>query len=67
MTQFSSPEDELLFAQWRSKISIANRNNIFCHCHQCEEEWIDSTFEVKCIKCGSSKVETISCWQFPDD
>jgi Zn finger protein HypA/HybF involved in hydrogenase expression len=52
--------------EWLSKIETANRNNIFCHCRQCQREWIDSTFEAVC-QCGSHNVETISCWQFPDD
>ena len=52
--------------EWLDKIEIANRNNIFCHCRRCGQDWIDSTFEATC-QCGSSEVERISCWQFPDD
>ena len=52
--------------EWLEQIETANRNNIFCHCRRCGWEWIDSTFEAAC-QCGSSDVERISCWQFPDD
>lgn len=52
--------------KWLNQIETANRNNIFCHCRSCNLEWIDSTFNAIC-QCGSSDVETISCWQFPDD
>ncbi|MGK7949109.1 MAG: hypothetical protein AB4368_09975 [Xenococcaceae cyanobacterium] len=58
-----SPEER---QEWLSKIQTANRNNIFCHCRRCGKEWIDSTFEANC-SCGSSDLERISCWQFPDD
>ncbi|ACK72820.1 hypothetical protein PCC7424_4456 [Gloeothece citriformis PCC 7424] len=53
--------------EWQAKIETANRNNIFCHCHSCDAEWVDSSFEADCIYCGSEDVEHISCWQFPDD
>jgi putative hemolysin len=52
--------------EWREKIQVANRNNVFCHCRQCQEEWVDSSFEAACRACGSADVERISCWQFPD-
>ncbi len=52
--------------EWLDKIETANHNNIFCHCRRCGQEWIDSTFEATC-QCGSFDVESISCWQFPDD
>jgi Zn finger protein HypA/HybF involved in hydrogenase expression len=53
--------------RWQQKIEIANRNNIFCHCLQCDREWVDSSLEAICTSCGSNKVERIACWQFPDD
>jgi Zn finger protein HypA/HybF involved in hydrogenase expression len=56
-----------LVQQWHQGIKDANRNNIFCHCRACGYEWIDSTFDVTCIKCTSKDVESISSWQFPDD
>ncbi len=59
--------DKSLLREWQSKIKTANRNNIFCHCQTCHAEWIDSTFVATCQNCGSTKVEHISCWQFPDD
>jgi hypothetical protein len=59
--------DSAELQEWRSKIEIANRNNIFCHCRTCNAEWVDSSFEAACRYCGSTDVEHISCWQFPDD
>lgn len=66
----SNPEqdtDSSLLREWQLKIEVANRNNIFCHCRHCGAEWVDSSFDVVCTSCGSSSVEQISCWQFPDD
>ena len=60
-------EDISLLQAWQKKIELANTNNIFCHCHNCEYEWVDSSFEGICPKCKSSHIERISCWQFPDD
>lgn len=54
-------------AQWQAGIDQANRNNIWCHCRDCEAEWVDSTETASCRICGSQRVEHISCWQFPDD
>lgn len=51
--------------QWQATLAEANRTNIFCHCRQCDREWVASTEET-CI-CGSSSVQHIACWQFPDD
>ncbi len=63
MSQFSDGDrDELQL--WRSKITTANRNNIFCHCRRCDREWVASDREP--CTCGSQDVETIACWQFPD-
>jgi hypothetical protein len=66
MSETFSEEDRLELRQWKSKIDVANHNNIFCHCRTCEAEWVDSCFDAVC-SCGSSDVERISCWQFPDD
>ena len=66
MSDFSSQLEPDKLQEWLDKIATANRNNIFCHCRHCGWEWIDSTFEAIC-QCGSSDVERISCWQFPDD
>lgn len=61
------PLDPVELLEWRSKIEIANHNNIFCRCRSCHVEWVDSSFEANCNQCGSKNVERISCWQFPDD
>jgi hypothetical protein len=55
-----------LLQKWLDKIDKANQNNIFCHCRDCDWEWIDSSLNPKC-RCGSANIETIACWQFPDD
>ncbi len=52
--------------QWQSNLAQANYNNILCHCRICDREWIDSSDDVPC-PCGSTQVEYIACWQFPDD
>lgn len=61
---FQKP-DEL--QEWYYNIEQANRNNVFCHCRACDYEWVDSSKYVMCKKCSSKEIETISCWQFPDD
>jgi hypothetical protein len=66
MSEPFSDKDFSEFREWQQKIEIANRNNIFCHCRRCGAQWVDSSFEASC-SCGSSDVERISCWQFPDD
>jgi hypothetical protein len=66
MSDSFSEQDICEFGEWRQKIEVANRNNIFCHCNICGAEWVDSSFYAVCC-CGSSEVERISCWQFPDD
>lgn len=66
MSEAFSEQDISELHEWRSKIEVANRNNIFCHCHTCGAEWVDSSFDAVC-NCGSANVEHISCWQFPDD
>ncbi|MBE9225092.1 hypothetical protein IQ264_06530 [Phormidium sp. LEGE 05292] len=55
--------DEL--QEWQMKITIANLHNILCHCRNCNQEWVASSYE-NC-SCGSTDVERILCWQFPDD
>ncbi len=66
MSEAFSEQDISELRQWRLNIEDANRNNIFCHCRTCGAEWVDSSFDAAC-SCGSSDVEHISCWQFPDD
>ena len=61
----SEPSTEI--QEWQFKIEQANRHNIFCHCRHCQAEWVDSSWTALCQKCGSTDVEKISCWQFPDD
>ncbi|MBL1174715.1 hypothetical protein [Pantanalinema sp. GBBB05] len=51
--------------QWQESVAEADRYNILCHCRDCDREWVASTREV--CQCGSTKVEHIACWQFPDD
>jgi len=59
-------EYQHLIKQWQRKIEFASHNNIFCHCRDCGEEWVDSQEEVSCGQCESKNVEQIRCWQFPD-
>ncbi len=66
MAEVKSNKHNSIIAQWQEKIKIANRNNIFCHCRNCNDEWVDSSFEATCNNCGSDNLERISCWQFPD-
>ncbi|MEC4817002.1 MAG: hypothetical protein SAK29_27595 [Scytonema sp. PMC 1069.18] len=67
MLESQDKPDNSHIEEWRQKIAIADRNNIFCHCRICHTEWVGSTFDTLCIRCGSADVERISCWQFPDD
>ena len=60
-----SSEFRDLVAAWQQKIEWANRHNIFCHCRQCDREWVTSSRTDPCT-CGSQDVERIACWQFPD-
>ncbi|NJK39934.1 MAG: hydrogenase maturation nickel metallochaperone HypA [Oscillatoriales cyanobacterium RM2_1_1] len=65
---YSTPEDyQSLVEAWGTKIAQANQRNIFCHCAQCQAEWVSSGEEQPCPTCGSHQIERISCWQFPDD
>ncbi|MEB3356893.1 MAG: hypothetical protein VKK04_09220 [Synechococcales bacterium] len=50
---------------WRLRLTAANQYNVFCHCRQCQKEWVASA-PTPC-SCGSRDVEAIACWQFPDD
>jgi len=59
-------DDNHLIQQWQRKIERANHNNIFCHCRDCGQEWVDSQEDVICGQCGSKNLEQIRCWQFPD-
>ncbi|NEO83370.1 MAG: hydrogenase maturation nickel metallochaperone HypA [Spirulina sp. SIO3F2] len=52
-------------AEWQRRLAEANRNNVLCHCRQCDDEWVTSGREA-CHRCGSLDVEAIACWQFPD-
>lgn len=52
-------------SEWWRRFAEANRLNVFCHCRQCDEEWVASRKEA-CHHCGSLNVEAIACWQFPD-
>ncbi|MEM8639569.1 MAG: hypothetical protein AAGG51_12250 [Cyanobacteria bacterium P01_G01_bin.54] len=47
-------------AQWQRRLAEANRNNVFCHCRQCDAEWVASGPEA-CPRCGSLAVEAIAC------
>lgn len=58
---YLTPEE---LERWRFGLQQANLNNIFCHCRDCDETWVASS-EEDCA-CGSSNVEHIACWQFPD-
>lgn len=57
-----SPEE---LARWRFGLLQANHNNVLCHCRRCDRQWIASAPEP--CPCGSTNIEAIPCWQFPDD
>ncbi|MDR9402725.1 MAG: hypothetical protein RI580_04730 [Halothece sp. Uz-M2-17] len=59
-------DDTPLIKQWQRQIELANQNNIFYHCRDCGEEWVESTEDSTCETCGSKNLEQIRCWQFPD-
>ncbi len=65
MEQSSSHFTSEELRRWQFGLRQADDNNVFCHCRQCDREWVASAHAVKCT-CGSTNVETISCWQFPD-
>ncbi|WP_318730602.1 hypothetical protein [Roseofilum sp. Guam] len=52
--------------RWKHKIDVANEHNVFCHCHQCDYEWVSSAQNQPCPECQSDRIERILCWQFPD-
>lgn len=58
--------EDALLREWQAQIEQANRNNVFCHCRDCDREWVDSDSRAACPYCRSSNVERIACWQFPD-
>jgi hypothetical protein len=51
--------------EWHRSIAEANRSNVFCHCRQCDAEWVASSPKL-CRVCGGQDIEFILCWQFPD-
>jgi hypothetical protein len=51
--------------EWQLILEAANRHNILHHCRRCDREWIASMPQA--CNCGSTSVERIPCWQFPDD
>lgn len=57
-----SPEE---LERWQFGLAQANLNNVLCHCRQCDREWMASVEGEPCL-CGSRRVESIACWQFPD-
>ncbi|MEM6836745.1 MAG: hypothetical protein AAF609_07795 [Cyanobacteria bacterium P01_C01_bin.120] len=65
MSESSSHFTSEELRQWRFGLTQADDNNVLCHCRRCDREWIGSSHQAQCI-CGSTRVETISCWQFPD-
>ncbi|MEN9217408.1 MAG: hypothetical protein Q6J33_00210 [Gloeomargarita sp. DG_2_bins_126] len=52
---------------WQQTLEQLNRHNLYCACRQCGYEWVDSQMAVPCPRCGSSQVQILPCWQFPDD
>ena len=66
MTEIPRPLNDDELKEWQLRLNEANRHNIFCHCRNCGEEWVDSFTDVRCKSCGSRDVEYIACWQFPD-
>ncbi|MBS0014879.1 MAG: hypothetical protein KFF72_00665 [Arthrospira sp. SH-MAG29] len=67
MSEHTSTNHQDLLETWRSQIRQADINNVFCHCRDCEAEWVGSAWDENCPSCGSTNIERISCWQFPDD
>ena len=57
----STPEE---LSDWQQRLEEADRHNIFCHCRDCDAEWVASKPEA--CQCGSKNVEHLACWQFPD-
>ncbi|MEM9155712.1 MAG: hypothetical protein AAGB13_11875 [Cyanobacteria bacterium P01_F01_bin.33] len=65
MSTILTPAELAALREYRHAIAAANRNNVWCHCRQCDREWIASSRQT--CKCGSRKIEYVLCWQFPDD
>lgn len=65
MSEYSSQFRPEELQQWQESVAEADRYNILCHCRLCDREWVASTREA--CQCGSTNVEHIACWQFPDD
>ncbi len=63
MGKHFTPEE---LRQWQAGLAEASRNNVLCHCRRCDREWMASAAGMPC-DCGSTHVECIACWQFPDD
>jgi hypothetical protein len=54
----SDPSSQLTPAElqaWQLGIQEANRHNIFCHCRECDREWVASDYAA--CECGSTHVE----------
>lgn len=64
MSDIQPPFTPSELQDWQQSLEEANRHNVFCHCRECEREWVASKPEA-CV-CGSKRVESIACWQFPD-
>ncbi len=60
--EWFTPEE---LADWQRRLAEANRHNVFCHCRDCDAEWVGSA-PLPCPTCGSDSIEHILCWQFPD-
>jgi hypothetical protein len=41
--------------EWQQSLEEANRHNIFCHCQECEREWVASKPEA-CV-CGNQSMK----------
>ena len=60
-------EKNPLIQQWQQKVETADQHNILIHCKDCDQEWVSSQEEGVCHYCGRQNLESIRCWQFPDD
>lgn len=65
MTESSNYLTPAELDEWHRCLAEADRHNILCHCRVCDDEWVASTPEA--CRCGSTNVQHIACWQFPDD
>jgi hypothetical protein len=48
---------------WQQGIDEANKNNILCHCRQCDREWVASTNES--CSCGAIVWSILPAGSFP--